>query len=415
MQQLQGVVYALNQPAAARNYQSIFWNISTFDKYFFKGMFGEFVFPDMTKPNWVTLNELQQEFHRWFRKERTKKLLTFPVVTHASIIDKNNNTWLDCEYYDFIADEMSKGGEFFIYTSDTPDSLASCCRLRNEINDNTFSYSLGAGGVSTGSKNVITINMNRLFQEKHNLEEVIDRIHKYQVAFNEHFKEWKNKGLLPVYDSNFITLDKQYSTIGLNGIVEAAEYLGFSISNNDKYKSWLSDLFKMFKYKNIAAKIKYGMMFNSELVPAENLGIKNAKWDKDSKLQVNRDCYNSYLYRVEDDLSLFDKMELHGGDIVKNLDGGSALHFNNNERLSKNQYKKILTSLVISGCNYFCENVKKTCCNNCGYITADTYQKCPKCGSDNIDYATRVIGYLKRIGNFSKNRQDEESSRCYSS
>ncbi len=411
LQQLQGVVYALNQPAAARGYQSVFWNISTFDKEFFDGMFGEFKFPDFTAPNWDTLNNLQREFHQWFRAEREKTLLTFPVVTHAAISNSDNTDWKDLDSKDFIADELSKGGEFFIYTSQTADSLASCCRVRNEIDDNTFSYSLGAGGVATGSKNVITINMNRLVQEGHNLEDVIDRVQKYQIAFDKHFRDWQDRGLLPVYDAGFISLDKQYLTLGINGVVEAAEYLGLDATNNADYKAWVSNVFSTFKTKNKEARKEYGLMFNTELVPAENLGVKNAKWDKDAGLEVRRDCYNSYIYRSEDDMNLFDKMELHGGEIIKNLDGGSALHDNAIERRSKAQYLVILKSLVTTGCNYWCENVLKTCCNDCGKITANTLEACPHCGSDNLDFATRVIGYLKRIKNFSVSRAKEAWTR----
>lgn len=413
MQQMQGVVYALNQPAAARGFQSIFWNISTFDKYFFEGIFGDFMFPDATKPDWDTLSKLQEAFHAWFREERTKKLLTFPVVTHAAIANEDATDWKDEESADFIAREMAKGGEFFIYTSPTADSLASCCRVRNELQDNTFSYSLGAGGTATGSKNVITINMNRLVQEGHKLEDVIKRVQKYQVAFDDHFREWQEDGLLPVYDAGFISLDKQYLTLGLNGVTEAAEYLGYEISNNDEYKTWLADTFGAFKKLNKEAKLEYDLMFNTEIVPAENLGVKNAKWDKADGLVVPRDCYNSYMYIVEDSVNIIDKMELHGDGIVTNLDGGSALHFNNDKRANATVYRVLLTSLITTGCNYFCENVPKTCCNECGSITADNLKACPACGSENIDYATRVIGYLKRVKAFSGERQTEEENRKY--
>ena len=412
-QELQGVIYLLNQDSSARGGQSVFSNISTFDKYFFEGIFGEFMFPDLTAPNWETLDKLQQFWHTWFREERTKKLLTFPVVTHCAIANDDLTDWKDEESAEFIANEMALGGEFFIYTSKTADSLASCCRLRNEISENDFSYSLGAGGVATGSKNVITININRMTQTNVPLEDIIQRVQKYQVAFNDHFEDWEQKGLLPVYTSGVITLDKQFSTIGVNGILEAAEFLGIEISNNLEYREYLKNVLGTIKSLNKVAASEFNCKFNTEVVPAENVAIKNALWDKKDGLESPRECYNSYFYRVEDESPLADKLNLHGGDILDNLDGGSAVHYNSDERKTKEQYRLMIKSLILTGSNYFCENVKKTCCNECGTITANTYDKCPECGSENIDYATRVIGYLKRVKNFSKGRRVEEGDRAY--
>lgn len=412
-QELQGIVYLLNQDTSARGGQSAFTNISTFDKYFFDGIFGEFLFPDLSKPKWETLNKLQEYWHQWFRNERTKKLLTFPVVTHCAITTEDKTDWKDQASKDFIAKEMSLGGEFFIYTSNSADSLASCCRLKNEISENDFSYSLGAGGVATGSKNVITINVNRMTQTGVALEDIVGRVHKYQVAFNKHFEDWQAKGMLPVYDSGMISLDKQFSTIGVNGVLESAEFLGYEISDNQEYKNYLKNFLGDIKKLNKIASKEYNCKFNTEFVPAENLGVKNANWDRKDKLIVPRDCYNSYMYIVEDELPLVDKLNLHGGEILDNLDGGSAVHWNSDERKTKDQYSQVLKSLIITGSNYFCENVKKTCCNECGHITANTYDSCPECGSTNIDYATRVIGYLKRIKNFSKDRVLEEDRRVY--
>lgn len=410
-QKLQHIVYVLNQPAAARGYQSVFFNISTFDRYFFKGLFSTFRFPDGTEAKWESVNKLQKFFHSWFREERKKALLTFPVVTHSFLTDETDI--IDKEWKDFIADEMAKGGEFFIYTSKSVDSLSSCCRLRNPV-DKEFSYSLGGGGVMTGSKNVITININRTTQEAMDLDQIIDRVHKYQIAFNDLYNEFYEKDMLSVYKAGFIDLKKQFLTIGINGVVEAAEFLGYEISNNDKYKNWLIELLSKFKEKNKLASEKYNVKFNTEFVPAENLGVKNAKWDKADGLSVKRDIYNSYMYIVEDNnLSIFDKMEIHGGKIIDSLDGGSALHFNNDERLTKEQYVKILEALVKTGCNYFCENVPKTICKDCGYIHPNNTDNCVKCGSVNIEKATRVIGYLKKIKDFSYDRQIEAKQRYY--
>lgn len=409
---LQHVVYAVNQPAAARGYQSVFWNISLYDEAYFNSMFGDFVFPDMTKPKWESVKKLQKFFMKWFNKERKRAVLTFPVVTAAMLV--KNDAPVDREFTEMCAQELSEGNSFFIYQSENADSLASCCRLRNEISDNTFSYSLGAGGVATGSINVITLNMNRLIQKKTDIVEEVQKIHKYQVAYRKLIDEYNEAGLLPVYQAGFIALDKQFLTVGINGMVEAAESQGIEASNNTTYKNFVNTYLKAIHQENRAAKEKYGYMFNTEFVPAENLGIKNAKWDKEDGLFVPRDCYNSYFYAVEDNkVNSLDKIMLHGKEIIQYLDGGSALHLNLEETPNKDGFIKLIHATAAAGCNYFCFNIRITICNECSHIDKRTLFVCNDCGSHNVDHATRVIGYLKRVSNFSSDRQSEHQLRHY--
>lgn len=409
---LQHVVYAINQPAAARGYQSVFWNISVYDRFYFESLFGDFVFPDGSKPQLESVMALQNHFMKWFNHERTKAILTFPVVTAAMLTE--DNAPKDKTFHKMCAQELSEGNSFFMYLSDSADSLASCCRLRNEISDNSFSYSLGAGGVATGSIKVITINMNRLVQKSMDLQEQIEKIHKYQVAFRELIQEYKNAGMLTAYSAGFITLDKQYLTIGINGMVEAAEYCGIEATNNSDYIEFIQKHLKVIYDANKIAKKKYGYMFNTEFVPAENLGVKNASWDQKDGLEVPRECYNSYFYRVEDDtITSIDKMILHGKETMQFLDGGSALHLNLEERLTAPAYEKLISAAARAGCNYWCINVRVTICNKCEHIDKRTLDQCPQCRSSDVDHATRVIGYLKRISNFSSARQRESHRRFY--
>ncbi len=409
---LQHVVYAINQPAAARGYQSVFWNITIYDEYYFNSMFEDFVFPDMQRPQWNNIKKLQHYFMKWFNAEREKAVLTFPVVTAAMLVKEGNPK--DTQFADMCAQELSEGNSFFIYQSESADSLASCCRLRNEISDNTFSYSLGAGGVSTGSINVITLNMNRLIQQGDHLETQINKIHKYQVAYRKLIEEYKAAGMLPVYDAGFISLDKQFLTIGINGMVEAAEFLGIKADNNEEYKTFVQSQLKVIFDANKRAKKELGYLFNTEFVPAENLGIKNAMWDREDGLIVPRDCYNSYFYPVEDtSINSLDKIMLHGQEIIQYLDGGSALHLNLEEAPNKEGFLKLIRATALAGCNYFCFNIKITICNECDHIDKKTLQKCSHCESTNIDYGTRVIGYLKRVSNFSTGRQQEHRLRHY--
>lgn len=455
----QQVVHSMNMPAGNRGYQTVFWNISYFDHEYFKGVFGDFRFPDGTAPKWETLSWLQKKFMKWFNKERSKYVLTFPVETMALLTDGKND-YIDKEYADFTAEMWSEGHSFFCYLSDSPDSLSSCCRLRNSLKDleeedsehnfTTHQYSMGTASVSTGSKSVMTINLPRLVQNAtnryyHEIEgknipkgvqmpinefrhketlykyiredvaEMVERVHKYQTAFNETIKDFLKANMLDVYNAGFIDIRKQYLTVGVNGITDAAEFFGFKVSDNDEYREFVNNILETINICNRKDKTR-DTMFNCEFVPAENLAAKNYKWDKKDGYWVspNRNLYSSYFYNPEDtSVSVIEKMKLHGKHYVQYLDGGSALHANLNEHLSKEQYRQLMNVAAENGCNYFTFNIKNTCCEDCGYIDKHTLDKCPKCGSTNLSYLTRVIGYLKKTSSFSEPRQIEEHSRYY--
>ncbi len=413
------VVYSINQPTGARNFQSVFWNISYYDKYYFKSLFGEFRFPDGSQPEWESVSWLQKRFMRWFNEERTRAVLTFPVETMALLSE--NGDIKDKEYADFTAKMYSEGHSFFTYVSDNADSLSSCCRLRNEIQDNGFSYTLGAGGVSTGSKSVLTINLNRCIQQAHRedvpflkyLEEIVDLTHKVQVAYNENLKYLLSKGMLPLFDAGFIAIQRQYLTIGINGLVEAAEFEGIPINDNPEYQKFIEDILGLIEKYNKKYRRK-DLLFNCEMIPAENVGVKHAKWDSEDGYQVPRECYNSYFYIVEDDsLNVIDKFKLHGRNYITHLTGGSALHMNLEEHLSQKQYRQLLRVAAQEGCNYFTFNIPNTVCNDCGHIDKRYLHECPHCHSKNLDYLTRIIGYMKRVSNFSHARQKEAARRYY--
>lgn len=413
------IVYSINQPTGARNFQSVFWNISYYDKYYFESIFGNFYFPDGTQPSWPAVSWLQRRFMNWFNEERTKAVLTFPVETMA-LLTKDGDV-IDTEYADLTAEMYAKGHSFFTYMSDNADSLASCCRLRNEIQDNGFSYTLGAGGVSTGSKSVLTINLNRCVQQATRegrsyveyLESIVDLVHKVQLAYNENLKNMLDKGMLPLFDAGYINIRRQYLTVGVNGMVEAAESLGMTISDNEEYATFVADILGLIEKYNKQYRSK-DVLFNCEMIPAENVGVKHARWDREDGYYVPRDCYNSYFYVVEDSgTDVIEKFRLHGRKYIEHLTGGSALHMNLDEHLSQAQYRQLLRVAAKEGCNYFTYNIPNTLCKDCGHIDKRYLKECPHCGSKSVDYLTRIIGYLKRVSNFSLDRQKEAARRHY--
>lgn len=413
------IVYSINQPTGARNFQSVFWNISYYDRPYFESLFGEFIFPDGSRPHWEPLSWLQKRFMNWFNAERTKTVLTFPVETMA-LLCKDGDV-IDKEYGDFTAEMYAKGHSFFTYMSDNADSLASCCRLRNEIQDNGFSYSLGAGGVSTGSKSVLTVNINRCVQQATRegrdyveyLDSIIDLMHKAQMAYNANLNWMRERGLLPLFDAGYINIKRQYLTIGVNGIVEAAESLGITIGDNDEYANFVERILSLIEHYNKKYRSK-DLLFNCEMIPAENVGVKHARWDREDGYYVPRDCYNSYFYVVENkNIDPIEKFRLHGRRYIDHLTGGSALHCNLEEHLSQAQYRHLLRVAAQEGCNYFTFNIPNTLCNHCGHIDKRYLSKCPHCESQDVDYLTRIIGYLKRVSNFSIDRQREAERRYY--
>lgn len=298
----QSVTHYLNQPAGNRGYQSPFTNFNVFDSYYWHAMFDDFCFPDGSKPNWNAVNWLQKRYMKWLNKERTETLLTFPVITVCCLTD--NNDVLDKEYKDFITTQWAEGDSFFVYLSKNADSISSCCRLRNEVTDNTFSSTTGLTGVQTGSCNVMTLNLNRIIQDcnrsygikqhggwrentsfiKDYLENILLRVYDYQRAYKTGLYHMDAHGMFPQTKAGYINFDRLYCTIGVNGLNEAARFLGLTVSNNKEYldfASWVLNVIKQYNKQHSSKKF----MFNLELVPAESLGVKNYNWDKEDGLE----------------------------------------------------------------------------------------------------------------------------------
>lgn len=432
-------VWGINQPAGNRSYQSPFTNISYFDKTYFEAMFGEFYYPDGTKPEWKAVDVLQRLFMKWFNKLRTKAIVAFPVETFAMV--HNGKDIIDKKYKDLCAEMYAEGHSFFTYISDSADSLASCCRLRNKVDKNTFSPTSGLTGIMTGSCNVITLNINRIIQDwvgdwrntgipnindninkeslQVYLENILDRVYKYHIAYKTILYDWEDAGMFTCCNAGYIHIKKLYSTIGINGLNEAAEFLGLKVNNNEEYIEFLQLILSTIKEQNAKYSIndkKRPFLFNSEVVPAESLSSKNYNWDKKDGYEVpsNRNLYNSYFFLQNDNnISVLDKMYLHGNSTYQYTDGGSACHINLEEHLSKEQYLKLIDYAIREGTSYFTFNIPNSKCEDCGYITKHPIVECPKCHSKNISPYTRIIGYLRPVKLFSIDRQIEAGTRVY--
>ena len=446
-------IWGVNQPAGNRSYNSPFTNVSWYDKYYFESLFEEFYYPDGSKPKWKQIDTLQRMFMELMREIRLIKPITFPVTTMALV--HNNKEYLDKDYKELCAEEWAKGGSFFCYTSDNPTSLASCCRVLNEMSDNTFSSTTGMTGVMTGSANVITLNINRIVQDWYKeyspqrhisdngaverkmiavrrlwneegrnllskyIINILERVYKYHIAYKTMLYEQEEKGMLAASNGGYIYMNKLYSTIGIIGYTEAAQFLGLEISNNKEYKEFLQLILGTIKEQNKLHSIKdkkRPFLFNSEAIPGEGLGIKLYNWDKEDGYKVPEDqnLYNCYFYNPwNNSTSVLDKIKLHGKDINNYTDGGQACHINLDTHLSKEQYLKLLDVAKNEGCNYFTFNIPISECKECNHIVNAPIKECPICHSKNIRYYTRIIGYLTAVDNWSIDRQEEFKHRKY--
>ena len=300
----------------------------------------------------------------------------------------------------------------------------------------------------TGSCNVITLNINRIVQDwfkfinhlhygntgenlKPNevfnskcslpnyLEGILNRVYKYHIAYKTMLYEQEDKKMFAASNGGYIHISKLYSTVGINGLNEAARFLGLEVSNNKSYIEFLQLILGTIKEQNKNHSItdkKRPFIFNSEVVPAEGLGGKNYRWDKEDGYWVPEDenLYNSYFYDAHDDTSVLDKFVLHGRQTYQYTDGGSALHCNLVDHLSKSQYLALIDFAIQEGTSYFTFNIPNSKCEDCGHIIKKPVSKCPKCGSENITQYTRVIGYLRPIKAFGNDRQEEANKRTYS-
>lgn len=434
-------VYGINQAAGNRSYNSPFSNVSWFDSCYFKAMYEDFYYPDGTKPEWKAIDTLQRMFMKLMRDIRLIKPCTFPVTTMSLLYDEKTKEFKDKEYEKLTAEEWAKGGSFFCYMNSNPASLASCCRVLSDMEDNTFSSTTGMNGEMTGSCNVMTLNINRIVQDwyksiggtrciplidpfyypslKEYLINILERVYKYQIAYKTMLYDMEDKGMFADCNAGYIRIKKLFSTIGVLGYMEAAEFLGLEVSNNEEYKNFLSLIFSTIQEQNKLHKIndkKRPFKMNLEAIPGEGLGVRWYNQDKKDGYEVTegRERYSCYFFNPWDkSTSVIDKIKLHGGKIAKSLSGGQACHINLDAHLSAEQYDKLMHIAAQEGCNYFTFNIPMSECKDCGHIVNAPINECPKCNSKNIRYYTRIIGYLRPVDNWSKPMQKEFTQRIF--
>ena len=408
-------------------------------------MFGDYSYPDGTKPEWKAIDTLQRIFLELLRELRLITPLTFPVTTIALLYDENG--YKDKEYEKLCADEWAKGSSHFLYHSNNADSLSSCCRVQNRITENTFSSTTGMIGLMTGSVNVITLNINRIVQdcaEKHNylmgvskinaagmistkgrlyhhikeeLRTILERVYKYHISYKTMMYDLEDCRMITYSNANYLYMKKLYSTIGVLGYYEAAKFLGLE-DGTDEYNDFMQLILGTIAEENKKHSIhdkKRPFIFNQECIPGEGLAVKLYNWDKNDGYFVPSDqnLYNSYFFNPWKETSPLKKLKAHGSTVSKASDGGQGCHINLDTHLSSKQYLMLMEHARNVGCNYFTFNIPMTKCLDCNHVVNAPVTECPKCHSHKLDYYTRIIGFLTSVSNWSKERQLEFKLRLF--
>lgn len=413
---LQSIVHTLNKKLRP-SHQSPFTNISIFDRPNLEKIFGDYVYPDGSRPDLALIWDIQKIFCDWFHKgdPSTGLPYRFPIVTLNIRVDDEGNV-LDQEALEYFTEINLERACFNIYIS-SGNKIASCCRLTNDF-DLAGVDSFGNGGVSLGSHRVVTVNLARLGKRASSynelmelLKEQLERAEKTLVAHRKLLEKRLKQNFLPFVRRGLIIMEKLFSTFGICGIYECLEQMGHSIMTEQGKQIAFNMLQEVKDYATTCSK-KYGFMFNVEQVPAESLAIKLAK--KDEHLYgMDYPIYANQFVPLWVDCDIMDRIRLDGA-FSKVLTGGGISHLNLGEKLThKNQMKKLIECAIKHGCEHFAINYNYCRCENNHTTISSQTSICPICSGSITDQYTRIVGYITPISSWNKGRKEEHSKRVF--
>jgi len=413
---LQSLVHTLNKKLRP-SHQSPFTNISIFDRPNLEALFTDYVFPDGSKVNFDTVQEIQKIFCDWFHKgdPETGLPYRFPVVTLNLKVDDNGEV-IDKAALEYFTEINLEKGCFNIYIS-SGNKVASCCRLTNDF-DLAGVDSFGNGGVSLGSHRVVTVNLARLGKKANSYSELItllrEQLEMAAETLQAHrmlLEKRKKQNFLPMVRRGLVIMDRLFSTFGVSGIYECLEQMGHSIMT-DQGKEIAFNMLQEIKEFAAECSKKYGHMFNIEQVPGESLAIKLAKKDQ-ILFGMDYEIYANQFVPLWVDCDILDRIKLDGA-FSKVLTGGGISHLNMGERLThKKQMKGLIECAIKYGCEHFAINYNYCRCENEHTTISGQRTTCPICSGKITDQYTRIVGYLTPVSSWNSGRRKEHSERVF--
>jgi ribonucleoside-triphosphate reductase len=125
---------------------------------------------------------------------------------------------------------------------------------------------------------------------------------------------------------------------------------------------------------------------------------------------------NSIHYRYSSDIN-FIKRIIDQGKFSKLIEAGSITHVFLGEHLppAKALMKVVINTYNNTSCEQLAFSPEFTLCNNCNKTSRGLLDKCPDCGSENIDGLTRITGYFSKTSSWNKGKLAELKDRRHES
>lgn len=430
-QNVQRLVYALNQPYTRDGLQSAFTNVSFYDHEYLMALFGGSVFPDGS----LMVDEIEgiMQFQKWFLEEmaaiRHENMMTFPVSTISLL--RQNGKFKDEEFAKWAVRHNMEWSDSNLFVDSSVTSLSNCCRLKNNIADLGYFNSIGGTALRVGSVKVSTINLARIALESPTLDDFeknlrrVTRIDLIGLDRVRHtIRRNVEKGLLNNFTFKMLDFKQLYNTVGFIGIFECLKTYGFvqyDEFGNASYTQEGCDLGKRIfdvirdEIAKFRKEVNADYQVNIEQTPGESAASKLMRKDK-------------FFYgdRVVDDLPLYGNQFMPLG--VKSTfkervrvqalfdsycNGGSILHANIDKPFDSFDKAWEMTNYIAdAGVTYFAFNTKIQACDNNHAFYGQT---CPVCGKKVATEYTRIVGFYTPVNTWSKERKEEYNMRRWTS
>lgn len=418
-QAFQKVIFDLSMPYL-RIAQAAYTNISIYDRVYCEEMFGGFVYPDgKCFVDYIDeFIEFEKAFIVLFEKMRETNVFTYPVLTYCLVY--RDDKFQDEEFARWCSKQNMRWADANFLISPETTSAASCCRLLSDTSKlKGVMNSIGGSSLDIGSVVVTTLNLAGLAYQSKDEKDFFDRlIEKTKLVIDindvvrDIIKRNVEKGLLPNYKYDLMKFNRQFNTIGINGIAEAAKHFGYYKQDELGYWSYTENGVSfaediLDKINAIKDGYNFDYSINIEQTPMENGAIKVA--EKNHLLYGSEEYITGNQWIALKDKATIQERVKMAGLLDKKCGGGCISHIQIDAPFSnEEQAWNLLNYIAKNGVIYFAFNLKINVDDEQHTFTTKT---CPICGAKPTDTYQRIVGYLTKTKSWSAGRKRELEER----